>query len=1211
MSYVTPIDPPLDYPGRVKSVRDLKGLTQAQLAELIGVSFASVNRWENGQSRPNSLSWRRILEIESSIAGDDGNALPIVDEGLSTPQDLDFSANPDAVWTLAEAHRLSYGHLFNPAFASETSLIDPLPHQRLAVYEHMLRQSPLRFLLADDAGAGKTIMTGLYVREMLARRLIRRVLIVPPAGLVGNWEREMRNLFRMQFRVVSSTDARLGNPFVGPESDRVIVSVDTLAGERMFNHIGNETTEAYDLVVFDEAHKLAADRQPDFRVRKTDRYRLAEAIAGAGTDSERWALSWTAQHLLLLTATPHMGKDFPYYFLWRLLLPDALSTYDAFTRFPNESRERYFIRRTKEEMVRFDGSPLYPERRCDTLSYELTKGPQGEQELYDETTDYIRSYYNRARLLNRSAARLAMSVFQRRLVSSTYALMRSFERRMEKLEDLIERIRDGSLSEEQLARQQRQLDDIDDVFETQTADEQSTGEGDIEQPEEYEDRALTGAVGVSLAELEGERRRVEGLLGKARSLYAQGEESKFEKLREVLRDPEYADEKFIVFTEHRDTAYFLIRRLEGLGFTGQIASIHGGLPYRERERQVEFFRRPASEGGADFLVATDAAGEGINLQFCWLMVNYDIPWNPARLEQRMGRIHRYGQSHDPVVIVNLVAASTREGRVLRTLLDKLESIRRQLNSDKVFDVIGRLFQGISIKDYLEQALADEEPDAAVARLEGTLTEGQVKAIQDRERVLFGPGGDVKRELVELNAKVDREGYRRVLPGYVRRFVEKAAPLLDLRIEEDLETKFRLVPRQPRALDPLLSALEAHAEGTRDRLTVYKPDPDGESVWVHPGEPIFDRISASVVERFRRDGMKGSVFVDPYSTEPYLFHIAIITVEQVQDEGELENAALQSEPHQGAALRVRLRDSKLVGLRQTSAGSIEEWPVEHLLLLRGARNFAPGGEPLAAMARNLVTEAEGFAKDDLVGSLVQRHRQQLLQTMSERLEFVARGFDYQAAELAAARSRFNERVQAGDQRTAGELSKVRERQRSLTAIRTNRLDRIRNEPDNIRPGEVEFLVHALVVPSQETEELERCDAEVESIAVGVAAAYEERFNAEVKDVSRPELARRAGLTDWPGFDLLSLRPKTPSGPAQEVAIEVKGRRGYGAVELSDNEWAKACNLRNKYWLYVVFDCATPQPRLVRVRDPFGKLLVKSRESYAYTITPKALEEVAEV
>ena len=1235
MSSLTPVDTPPDYPQRVKSVRDARGLTQARLAELIGVSFASVNRWENGQSRPNRLSWRRILEIEGSLAGDYGTVLPGADEGLSTSQELDFSANPDAVWALAEAHRLAYGHLFNPAFASETSLIDPLPHQRLAVYKRMLQQSPLRFLLADDAGAGKTIMTGLYVREMLSRRLIRRVLIVPPAGLVGNWEREMRDLFRMRFRVVGSADARLGNPFLGTESDLVIVSVDTLAGERMFSHVGDGATEAYDLVVFDEAHKLSADRQPDFRVRKTDRYRLAEAMAGAGADSERWALPWAAQHLLLLTATPHMGKDFPYYFLWRLLLPDTLSTYEAFTKFPDESRKRHFIRRTKEEMVHFDESPLYPERRCDTLSYELTQGPRSEQELYAETTDYILSYYNRARLLNRSAARLAMSVFQRRLASSTYALMRSFERRMEKLEDLIQRIREGRLSEGELAQQQRQLDSIDDVFETQTADEQSAAEGDIEQQEGFEDRALGGTVGINLAELEAERRKVEELLGKARNLLAQGEESKFEKLREVLRDPEYAGEKFIVFTEHRDTAYFLVRRLEGLGFTGRVALIHGGLPYRERERQVEFFRRPASEGGADFLVATDAAGEGINLQFCWLMVNYDIPWNPARLEQRMGRIHRYGQTHDPVVVVNLVAPSTREGRVLKTLLDKLEAIRKQLHSDKVFDVIGRMFEGISIKEYLEQALSDKEPDAAIARLDGTLTEGQVRAIQERERVLFGPGGDVKRELAELNDEVDREGYRRLLPGYVHRFVEKAAPLLDLRIDGDMETTFSLIPTQPRALDILLPTLEAypveaypveaypveaypveaypveaHPGEARDHLTVYRPDHGSGSVWVHPGEPIFDRISASVVGRFGRDGLKGSVFVDPYATEPYLFHIALITVEQGQEEEEWRKAALLSESPEGAGSRVRLRDSKLVGLRQTSDGAVEEWPVEHLLLLKGAKGFAPGGEPLAVIAKNLVADAERFAKDAVIGSLVQRHREDLLQTMAERLEFVARGFDYQAAELAAARSRFSERVQVGDQRTTEELSRVKERQRGLAAIRKDHLDRIRAEPGSIRPGEVEFLVHALVTPSQDSGEMETYDAEVESIAVRVATAYEERFNAVVKDVSSRGLARRAGLTDWPGFDLLSLRPASPHAPAEKLAIEVKGRRGYGSVEVSDNEWAKACNLRGGYWLYVVFDCATPHPRLVRVRDPFGRLLAKSRESSAYTITAKALDEAAE-
>ena len=218
---------------------------------------------------------------------------------------------------------------------------------------------------------------------------------------------------------------------------------------------------------------------------------------------------------------------------------------------------------------------------------------------------------------------------------------------------------------------------------------------------------MGATVAVSLAELETELLKVAALLDMARSRVAGADESKFEKLRDVLRDPRFGDEKLIVFTEHRDTSEFLVRRLEGLGFAGHVALIHGGLPYQERDRQVEFFRRSVAEGGASYLVATDAAGEGINLQFCWLMVNYDIPWNPARLEQRMGRIHRYGQEHDPVVIVNLVAGSTREGRVMKTLLDKLEAIRRQLRSDKVFDVVGRLFEGVSVRDYLEQAVTDD------------------------------------------------------------------------------------------------------------------------------------------------------------------------------------------------------------------------------------------------------------------------------------------------------------------------------------------------------------------------------------------------------------------------------------------------------------------------------------------------------------------------
>ena len=929
MSSNTSVELPSDHPERIKNCRDARGLTQTQFAELIGVSYVTVNRWENRHSRPNKLAWQRVVELEEELKEEAETLRVVPVKKPSTPPILDFSADPEAVSAVAEAHRLTFGHLFNPTFATETALIDPLPHQRIAVYEHMLRQAPLRFLLADDAGAGKTIMTGLYVREMLSRRLIRRVLIVPPAGLVGNWEREMRTLFRLPFNIISGPDARMANPFLGPESDRTIVSIDTLAGERMFGRLKDPGTDAYDLVVFDEAHKLSANRLPDFRVRKTGRYKLAEALAGAEVDDPRWALSWSAQHLLLLTATPHMGKDDPYYFLWRLLLPDALLTRDAFDAFPPESRQRHYIRRTKEEMVHLDGSPLYPQRNCDTLSYDLSQGPGSEQELYDETTDYIQYYYNQARILNRSAARLAMSVFQRRLASSTYALMRSFERRKEKLDGLIEAIRDGRLTEAELERRQRHLEELDDSFETRTADEGARTGDHPERDEEFEDQALGGIVAVSLGSLLAERDKVETLVRLARTRLETGEESKFEKLREVLRDSRYRDEKVIVFTEHRDTAEFLVRRLEGLGFTGQVALIHGGLPYQERERQVEFFRRSATAGGASYLVATDAAGEGINLQFCWLMVNYDIPWNPARLEQRMGRIHRYGQRHDPVVIVNLVAGGTREGRVLKTLLDKLEAIRRQLQSDKVFDVVGRLFEGLSIRDYLEQAVTGDA-DAVAWRLEGALTKEQVQALDQKERKLFGTGGDVRPMLPRLKDEAEQENYRRLLPGYVRRFVEKAAPLLDLRIDGDPEGTFTLAPKRRGAVDSLLPALETYSERARHRLTVYKPENREDAVWVHPGEPVFDGLSAAVVDRFGRDGRRGSVFIDPYASEPYLFHIGLVSVGRW---GQVAKGTALSAGG-GRGTTPKPLESRLVGLRQSSDGVVEESPAERLLLLRG-------------------------------------------------------------------------------------------------------------------------------------------------------------------------------------------------------------------------------------------------------------------------------------
>ena len=392
--------------------------------------------------------------------------------------------------------------------------------------------------------------------------------------------------------------------------------------------------------------------------------------------------------------------------------------------------------------------------------------------------------------------------------------------------------------------------------------------------------------------------------------------------------------------------------------------------------------------------------------------------------------------------------------------------------------------------------------------------------------------------------------------------------------------------------------------------MYRPDRTTNGVWMHPGEAVFDSLSASVVGRFGNEGLKGAVFVDPYAIQPYLFHMAMVSVERMQGSQAVPEVASHTEESESALRKTGLVESRLVGLRQTGDGSVEEAPVEHLLLLKGAGNFAPGSEPLALAAQLLLREAKAFAGDIVTGSMVQAHRKRIIDDLDNRMGFVARGFDYQAAELTAARSRLTVRVLAGDHRVRDELARVRERQRSLAAARGRRLDDMRDEPNRIRPGEVEFLVHALVVPSQDPEEREQYDADVEAIAVEVAIAYEKRFNAQVTDVSRPELARRAGLTDWPGFDLLSRPHPAADRPPEELAIEVKGRRGYGSIEMKDNEWANACNLRGKYWLYVVFDCATAHPRLVRVRDPFGKLLAKTRESTAYTITEPQILDAAE-
>lgn len=1177
----------LPTPAEIKAVRKQLGLTQRELASALGVVYATVNRWENAQTRPpEDLRGKldRLLNGESATASSPIGATQAAAEPEPVQNQssvaLDFLGSAEHIAVFVEGERLTRAYQANPAFAAETSRIDPLPHQRLAVYRHMLPQPRLRFLLADDPGAGKTIMAGLYIRESLSRRTIRRILIVPPAGLVGNWQRELAGLFGLDFRILRGSAAKNVNPFKGEGSDAVIVSIDTLAGANMWGRLAEPDVEPYDLVIFDEAHKLSVSQEPDGTIRATDRYNVAAALAGIGDLPEQWALPWAAPNLLLLTATPHMGKPYPYYCLWRLLDPEVFSTEAAFNQFPRDARQNYYIRRVKEEMIDFAANAIYPRRICDTHSFDLTPGEIGEQTLYERMTAYIEFHYARASVLNRSAARFAMTVFQRRLASSTWAVLCSLKKRLDKLERLIADIRSGDFDERELiARSQKDAAKARDRLAEQAADEEGSDDtGAVEAHEIDEERALGAFVATNLAELDEERGQVADLVTLAEAVYAKGEESKFEMMYRLLASPEFAAEKVIIYTEHRDTLEFLVRKLEALGHAGQIAYIHGGLNYEERDAQVEFFRLPHGENqpGARFFVGTDAAAEGINLQFCWILVNYDVPWNPARLEQRMGRIHRYGQKKDPVSIINLVAGATREGRVVATLLRKLEEIRKELGSDKVFDVIGRIFEGMSLLDYVQKAvLSDEDADKQALALAGQLTKEQVEAIEAREQTIFGTGGEVMQQLDALREEMATEALRRVLPGYVRRYLEKALPAIGIEWSGDLDGHFQLKAARPQALMPLLPMIERYPSYMRERLTVNRPSVARDAIFLHPGEPLFDRICTSARIRCRNDAMHGGVFVDAKAGEPYLLHIARI---------ELERAADADYP---ALSRPRFLEQRLIALRQTILNDIDVVPVEQFLVMKpGAKILASaiGFLPHAARFREATQE---YLREKVAAGIAATHREALAESLGVSESHLRSAYHLMETELIEARQRVRQRAQQGDAKAQAEYERLKARLRALDGRRERAIGTLRREPELITARDVTILTTVLVQPSTDPEDLRRQDAEVERIAMDAAMAHERLQGAEVVDVSTADKARAAGLIDYPGFDLLSRRAAGP------LAIEVKGRAETGDIELTENEWAKAATLRESYALYVVFDCLTAAPRLLRIDDPFGKLVARAR------------------
>jgi hypothetical protein len=378
-----------------------------------------------------------------------------------------------------------------------------------------------------------------------------------------------------------------------------------------------------------------------------------------------------------------------------------------------------------------------------------------------------------------------------------------------------------------------------------------------------------------------------------------------------------------------------------------------------------------------------------------------------------------------------------------------------------------------------------------------------------------------------------------------------------------------------ALDPMWPVLETYPIEKRNRLTVYKPKDPAEAIFLHPGEPFFDRFRAYVCSRFASEAQRGGIFIDPYAQQPYMFHFALIAISRKAD------------PNFSSLTNDEIIEYRLVGLKNEESGQIVECPVEHLLLLKGGHGFPVWTGRFSVTSIKSREVAKAYATERIARHMVEERRQALLKTLSTRTGFLTAGYDYQDAELAAARVRWAEKAREGNSKAKGDLAKIKERQRALIAQKEEAIALLRRELELIAADEVIFLAHALVVPSNNLEERKRHDSEVEAIAVQVACAYEEARGAKVKDVSTPSLALAAGVREYPGFDLLSQKPAN-----EERAIEVKGRAGMGEIELTENEWAIACNLRDRYWLYVVYECV-PHPRLLRVQDPFRKLIVRAK------------------
>ena len=1108
-------------------------------------------------------------------------------EILNASGERPFGFNGDgAAFQLAcEAKRIDLAFLFDPMMAVHTSNVDPLPHQITAVYESMLPRQPLRYVLADDPGAGKTIMAGLYIRELVLRADARRVLVVAPGSLVDQWREELFEKFGLEFRVYSNLleqSAPSGNAF--EDYPLLIARLDQMArNEELQTRL---CAAGWDLVVFDEAHKLAAHFFGS-KLEKTGRFRFAEEV---GKET---------RHLLLMTATPHNGKEEDFQLFLSLLDSDRF--YGKFRDGVHKVDASDLMRRMiKEELVKFDGTPLFPERKAYTVNYSLS---DQEAALYETVTRYVQEEMGKADDLDgkrRGSVGFALTALQRRLASSPEAIYQSLKRRRERLADRLRDEKLGARGRQVLAETLAEIPEDDDDL---NADEQENLE------EALVDQASAAR---TIGELEAEIAILLKLEQQARQVVVSGQDRKWEELSSLLQTHrEMHDEagfqrKIIIFTEHRDTLRYLHSRISGvLGGENAIVTIHGGTHRDERKRAQAMFR---SDKDIHVLIATDAAGEGVNLQCAHLMVNYDLPWNPNRLEQRFGRIHRIGQT-EVCHLWSLVAKETREGSVWHRLLEKLATECEALKG-KVFNILGDVFEDESLRQLMMEAIRYGDDPKVRARLtqkiDHAFDHDHLKSLLNRSALAQETMSPDR--LYKVKEEMDKAEARRLQPYFVRAYFMKAFTSLggSLHRREADRYEITYVPPAIRERDRRITGrnrrdqepvLKRYSRVCFDRTAVHPVDKPGteRAVLMHPGHPLMLAVTDLILEQHANLLRTGAVMVDP------------------RDEGDVPwlMFLLTHEVRSGDDTTLSRR-MQFIRVEPDGAASFAGW-APHLDL-----------DPLPETDRSAVAgilaapwihmDQEQRAIGLAAGTLVPEHFREV---SSRRIDHVDRT-------LAAVHSRLTqeilfwsdreeklrEDIQAGKdvrlnldnvRRTLAELAaRLESRKLELQAMR------------HMRNGTPVVLGGALVIPAGLLAQLR---GEVPSVSVDTAARSKiERLAMQA--VITAEKARGHRVIDVSaekcGWDISSYPPPVNGVQPEPRHIEVKGRAtGAETITVSRNEIMYAVNQAERFILAIVFvhpDDSVDGPHYVRnpfQREPdwgassvnyeLAKLLSPARES----------------